>query len=139
MLLDAAHADPSGLQRLDPLHRRSQTLHGRDAWDALDDGRGADVVPVDARPGADGGVDHEVHLTGQDAAHGGGLAVGADAFGVFPQNRRLQSVATQDVGRTPGGEDLEPEIGEALHREDHRALVPVGHGDDGPSGEREAG
>ena len=86
MLLQGAHARTALDQRVDALDRRRQALHRRDARHSADDGRGADLVAVHARPHSVGGVDDQLDVPGHDRVHRGGLA-GIAAATAFSQDK----------------------------------------------------
>src|SRR5215472_5235561 len=101
------------------------------AANAAADRGGADLVAVQARArlpwAAERRVHDQVHLTGEYPRHHGRLAVRAWAVAVLSHDLGTNPVAAQHLRRSLGGPDLEAQVGEALDREDHRPLVPVGH------------
>src|SRR5690606_23341264 len=135
VLLEGADADLASGDGLDALHRRRETLHGRHARYAPQDGRGADLVTVEPRPGvagaAEGRVDDEVDLAVQDALHDRGLAGRARSLAVLAHDLGTHAVAAQDLGGPLRGKNLKAQVSEALDGEHHVPLVPVRHGHEG--------
>ena len=75
-------------------------------------------------------VDHHVDLAGGDPLDHGRLAVRAGALPVLAHPGGGDPVAAQHVRGALGGQDLEPEVDQPFHREDHRSLVDVGDRDE---------
>ena len=133
MLLEAADGVPvlAGPQAyLNGLDGGLELLDGGDNRLVGTGGGGADGVAVRARSLPLGGVDHHVHGPGLDESHDRLLPVGAHALAELAHHGGGDAVASQHLGGAGGGQDGEPQLGQAGHRQDDRPLVPVGHGDE---------
>src|SRR5699024_761226 len=134
VLLQRTNSHVPAYPGLDGLDRGRQSLHGGDAGNTTQDGGGADLVPVQTWTGLPGaaerGVDDQIDLTGVDELNDGRFALGAGARAVLAYDLGAHTVATQHHGCALGGQDLEAEVGQALDRENHRPLVPVGDRDE---------
>ena len=126
VLLQRADPDVAAHQRLDALHAGGRALHRGDARDAARDRGGADLVAVLAGADAEGRVEDEVDLAGQDARDD----VVALAVRVLADDGGVDAVAPEHLGGALGREHLEAEVGQPLHREEHGALVAVGDADE---------
>src|SRR5262249_6339625 len=97
-----------------------------DARDVVGDRRAADLVPVHPRAGAVWRVDDQADLARLD--HRDRVAAVVGVLEVLGHDLAGDAVPAQDLTGTGGGDDLEAEVGQALDREDHAALVAVGDG-----------
>ncbi len=125
------------LQRLDALHGGAEPLDRGDARDVGRAPRRCGSRSRRARASRRWSTPCGVLMTrsispSRISCDGGRLAVRALALEVLAHDRGRDAVAAQHLGGALGGEDLEAEVGEPLDREDHRALVAVGHRDEDP-------
>src|SRR5690606_26412824 len=105
-VLQGSDADAAFDLGLNALHRRREALDRRGARNAFADGRGTDLVTVDARvrPGTDAmrRVDDQIHLLLLDLLHDRrGLVAGPWFFVQLAQHGGLDAVAGQYL-RGPG-------------------------------------
>src|SRR5438876_1157411 len=128
VVLKGTYAHLTCSQGLDPLHRGGEPLNGSYAGHAFGNCRRPDLVPVDARTNTERRVDDQVDVAGQDAFDGVRRAI--TGLVVLAYNLCQHPIATEDLGRALGGEDLETQVREPLDREDHRALVTVRNRDE---------
>src|ERR1700761_630452 len=132
MLLQGADADLTADGRLDALHRGREPGHGRHARHTPPDRRRPDLVAVqpDRRRGrrdsTEGRVHDQVYLTVEDAGDNGRLAVRTHTVTLLSDDFGTNAVSAQYLRRSRRRPDLEAEVRQALDREDHRPLVPVG-------------
>src|SRR5689334_17705227 len=103
-------------QRLDAHHRRGSPRYRRDAGDVMGYRRAADLVPVLARTWALRGVDDEVDVSGADEFDRVARAV---LLVVFRHDRAGDAVPAKHISGADRCHDREPEVGQALDREDH--------------------
>src|SRR5699024_12111288 len=100
-----------------------------DAGQLLRGRRLADLVHVDARTAAGRRtmwrVDDQPDIARVDPIDDRRRWVALDSFAQLAYDRRVDAVALQHVGGTRRREDLEPEVGQTLDREDHVPLVGV--------------
>src|SRR5690606_5901504 len=134
-LLQRADGHVTPQQCLDTHHRRGRARHRGGARDVRGHRRAADLVPVLAGvgPGPLRSIDHQRYLAVRDDRD----RVVAVALEVLGYQFAVDPVPAQHLPGAHGSDDLETEVGQPLHREDHASLVPVRHSDQNLSRHRQ--
>jgi len=99
---------------VDALHRCTEALHGGYAGNSFGHSSRPNLIAVDAGSDSVGSVHDQVDISGHDRIHGGGSAIFSPTFVLFAENVDGHTVAAQYLCGALGGEDREPQVGEAL-------------------------
>src|SRR6185437_2638203 len=141
VFLQRPHTHLTTRDRFYALHGGGQALDRGHARNPAPDRGGADLVPVQPRPGLTGAAERRVHdqvdLAVQDLGDDVRLATGTRTVPVLPDDRGTNSVAPKHLTGGAGDPDLEPQLGEPFHREDHLPLVHVRHRHERPALDRQ--